>query len=192
MKLVTDPLKLPRSSLDGPAREAVDRVTAARHFGPGELVLDGLTFVPDGLDARKGGAFALIGGLTALFGVVFAGIVVDGKQDEPWMRWAAPALIAIGGWTWWRGHKDKQLALQTPRVTGAYLLPDLLLHVEDVGCRTFPKSTIVGFEYRATSEGSHHKLFVRYRHAGEEREDVLFYLDATKRLNAWLHGGAGD
>ncbi len=190
--LVTDPLKLPRSALEGAAREAVDKVAAARHFGASELVLDDLTFVPDGMDARKGGALALIGGIIVVFGVVFTGIVVEGKQDEPWMRWAAPGLIAVGAWTWWRGRKDKQLAMQTPRSTGAYLLPDLLLQVGDVGCRTYPKAGIVGFEYRATSEGSHRKLFVRYRNGDEECEDVLFYQDATQVLNAWLHGGAGD
>jgi hypothetical protein len=194
--LHTDLLTLPRSALEERFRAAIAAVEANQRGDrrgwqtiDGHEVLtleDGVRFVPDGQDAKAGLAGMIIGGIAAVFGVAFVGIVIDGAQAEPWMRFAGVGLLAAGGYLVWTGRDENRVARAAPRLTGAYLFDDALVHVSTMGCQRFPLERVRGFGYRATSDGTRSKLFIDYvDDEGIERDEVLLYHDATATLAEW-------
>lgn len=196
MSLQLDPHKLPRSALDERFQRAIDDAIAkqragrvpADRGGHGELELDdGVRFVPDGQDAKRGLASIINGAIAGVFGVLVLVVAVDGAHAEPWMPYAGALLIGSGLYLVSTGRARRRLALAAPRLTGAYLFPDVLVHVSTFGCRTFPIDRVRGFDYRSSDADRSPRMMIRFSDdAGDERTAVLFHHDATASLEAWL------
>jgi hypothetical protein len=202
--LQLDPLKLFRADLEPRMKEAIERVEELQrdsgepfitaplsHVGSEPVELGhGVSFIPDGQDAKKGVAWQMGGAIVAVFGLALVGIYFEGEQAEPWMRWMGPALAIGGGALWWWGTQNQKKTLPQARTTGAYLFPDVLLHVGLVGCRLFPRERIRGFEFRSkTHEGTSLALFIEVElDDGTAVEKELFYRDSVEALTAWLEG----
>lgn len=190
--LHTDPSSLPRSFLDARFKHALEEVERKQRAsgplarGASTVLDDGTRFVPDGQDAKGGQAWTTVGLIAALFGLAFLGILIEGKQAEDWMRLAGPVLLGAGAYLTWSGRAKSRVATNAPRVTGAYLFSDALLHVGTFGCRVFPKERVRGFEYRTGGDRSARLLVSYTDEHGAKQEDVLFYEDARAPLEEWL------
>jgi hypothetical protein len=200
--LHTDVVGLSRSQLDARFQRAIEQAEAAQREGRaawqsrGDCAVlpleSGASFVPDGQDAKLGMAGMIGGGIAGLFGVAFVGVAFDPSQAEPWMRYAGPALVALGGHVAWSSRAKNRAAKARPRFTGAYLFDDVLLHVSTLGCRTFPIERVRGFEYRQRSENRWSLLIQYVGDDGAAHEDVLFGRDAAVILEEWrANYGAG-
>jgi hypothetical protein len=201
--LQLDPLKLFRADLDARMTKAIERAEEIqrergqpfevppgyRGFEPVELG-DGVVFIPDGSDAKKGAPWQIIGAVAGVFGLALLGVYLEGDQAEPWMRWAGPMLAIGGGGLWWHGTQTQKKTLPQARITGAYLFPELLLHVGTVGCRLFPRERVRGFDCRSMGDPSGARsryLFIAVElDDGKVVEKELFYRDSVEPLTAWL------
>jgi hypothetical protein len=197
--LHTDAVSLPRSRLDARFKDAIAEVvrrqgaasgpTSAQSETPskGVVLEDGTEFLPDGQDAKAGAAGTVIGIVAAVLGLAFVGILADGAQAQPWMRYAAPALLGAGGYLVWTGRVKSKAAKAAPRTTGVYLFDDALLHVATFGCRVYPIERVRGFDHRAGSDERSERLLIRYADdGGVDRQDVLVHEDLREPLEAWL------
>jgi hypothetical protein len=197
-ELHTDRLTLARSALAPRFQHAIEAAAALQTnetrpewvAHPDHRVLtlpDGTRFIPDMEDAKAGTLGMISGGLALLFGLALAVISFDSEQAEPWMRVVSPALVAVGGYLVMHGRRRNRIARAAPRTTGAYLFDDVLLHVGEMGSRTFPVARIRGFTRRSRGQSQTYKLFIRYvEDSGQGAEVDLFVPDATATLNEWL------
>lgn len=182
------------SDLEAPHAAALARVKSANHQQEAALVLDSVTFLPDGMD-QQDGPLLKIGGFIALAaGAVLSLIAFDAAQSEPWMKFVGPPLLALGGGVFWYGQKVKNDAQNRPRTTGLYLVEDALLHVTTERSFVFPRECVRTFEYREKiiSESAHHTLYLHYADEdGAAEEHLLGHADRLAPLKAW-HEGAGQ
>jgi hypothetical protein len=193
MELQTN--RVARAMLEARYQRVIDQARAAQRGGTAwsdldgvrALPLDGALFLPDDEEQRNEGSGRLIGGLIAAFGTLFVLITLDGSQAEPWMRYAGPGLVAVGAYLWWVNREKPGAAQSAPKLTGAYLFDDGLLHVSTAGCRTFPRAHLRGFESRRHGDdGVDKRTYARLADGGEAYVCAYFGGAYARELNRWL------
>lgn len=198
--LQTDVLKLRRPELDPRFTRAIEQVqkmqqppapVLAWHTRQVHSTLtldDGTVFVPDGEDASEGSSGKFVGGMTMFFGLALAGIVLDGEQDEAWMLYVAPILIAVGAWLFRDGTRKAEAVRLQPCTTGLYLFSDVLLYVTLMGCKLYPRANVHSFEFRENNETqSHTRTILRYLDDdGALQETRLISRDVSPHLTRWM------
>ena len=199
--LQTEYLKLPRSDLEPRGQAAIEHARALQvergrpleperdrgPFAPVQLP-DGVSFIADGEDAKRGMGLKIAGGIVAAFGLAITGVYFEGQQAEPWMRLGGPAMFILGAAILWHFHQVQVKAEAQPRLTGAYLWPDVLVHHSEQGCRVFPAEAIRAFVHGRVGDDPGRKvLHIEFvNDAGNVDRRVLFERDASESLGAWL------
>ena len=142
----TDPLSLPQQDLpdrfqaairaaddaqqthgdDGPYRGSGREPPTWQRDGTVDYIdLDGVRFIPDQVDRRRGMLDTLAGTIALLFALILLAAGLQG--GEPRLLPYGIGLGALSAFMFWRGRRTQERAQQEPRLTGLYLFDDALL-----------------------------------------------------------------